>query len=134
MCSTFQISHMNSSKPSDDQKTGEITRLVKALGYSADGFKAVASHPAVRLELILAAILIPLALLIGRSPVEKAILIGSVFLVLIVELLNTCVEKTIDRISTDFHPLSKIAKDVGSAAVLLSLVNAAMMWFLLVIL
>jgi len=115
---------MNNAKLSE-----EIQRLKAACGYSMEGLKAISTHPAFRMELIATAILLPLALLLAHSGVERALLVGSLFLVLIVELLNTGVEKAIDRISTDIHPLSKLAKDVGSAAVLLSLVNAAVIWF-----
>jgi diacylglycerol kinase (ATP) len=124
---------MNSSKPSDVKASGEINRLIKAFGHTVDGFKAVVKHPAFALELIVASALIPFALFFGHSGIERAVLIGSVLLVLMVELLNTCVETTIDRISKDIHPLSKLAKDIGSAAVFASLVNAVVMWLLIVV-
>jgi diacylglycerol kinase (ATP) len=124
---------MKNSKPSEGNASGECARLIKALSHTVDGFKAVAPHPAFRLELIFASLLIPLALFIGHSGLERAVLIGSVMLVLMVELLNTCVETTIDRISKDIHPLSKLAKDIGSAAVFLSLVNVVVMWLLIIV-
>ena len=80
---------------------------------------------------MLALVLIPLGLYLGKTGVERALLVGSVLLVLIVELLNSAVEAAVDRISTELHELSKRAKDLGSAAVLLSLVNLATVWLLI---
>jgi diacylglycerol kinase (ATP) len=82
------------------------------------------------MELILVAALTPLALWLGESPVERALLIGCLVLVLIVELLNSAIEATVDRISFENHRLAKRAKDIGSAAVMLSLVNAGVIWLL----
>ncbi len=121
---------MNSSKPS---KTSECQRLKAAFGYSLDGLKSIYPHAAFRIELWVCAAAIPAALLLAHSGVERALLIGSLFIVLITELLNTGIETAIDRISADIHPLSKLAKDVGSAAVLLSLVNAATVWFMVLL-
>jgi diacylglycerol kinase (ATP) len=123
---------MNSSKPSDG-KTSEFRRLVAAFGHSFEGLKTVAAHPAFRIELLACAVMAPLAVILGKNSVERALLIGSLLLVLIVELLNTAVERAIDRISTELHPLSKQAKDIGSAAVLLSLVNAGAIWFFIIL-
>lgn len=109
----------------------EIKRLKAAFGYSMDGFKAAWQEPAFRLEMILCIIAIPAALIFADSNIEKAILIGSLFLVLITELLNTGIEKAIDRVSLEIHPLSKKAKDIASAAVLLSLINAAVIWLVI---
>ena len=83
------------------------------------------------MELILVAVLAPLALWLGESGVERALLIGSLVLVLIVELLNSAIEATVDRISFENHRLAKRAKDIGSAAVMLSLVNAGLVWLLI---
>ncbi len=106
-----------------------FTRLRNALLYSIDGLKAaVGNEDAFRQELLLALVLIPLAFLLHRSGVGRALMIGSVILVLIVELLNSAVEATVDRISIENHHLAKRAKDLGSAAVLLSLVNLATVW------
>lgn len=77
--------------------------------------------------------LTPAALWLGRTGVERALLIGCLILVLIVELLNSAIEATVDRISLDQHPLAKRAKDIGSAAVMLSLVNAAVVWLLILL-
>ena len=77
--------------------------------------------------------LTPAALWLGRTGVERALLIGCLILVLIVELLNSAIEATVDRISLDQHPLAKRAKDIGSAAVMLSLANAAVVWLLILL-
>lgn len=108
-----------------------LKRLLNATRYSLSGLAAAARHEeAFRQELILAAVLVPLAWWIGRSGVERALLAGSVLVVLIVELLNSAVEATVDRISLEDHLLAKRAKDIGSAAVMLSLVTAALVWLL----
>jgi diacylglycerol kinase (ATP) len=124
---------MNSSKRSDGNPPNEFQRLIAAFGYSFEGLKAVLPHPAFRAELLASAVMAPIALVLGDNGMERALLIGCLFLVLIVELLNTAVETAIDRISKEHHPLSKLAKDIGSAAVLLSLVNAGVIWFLIVL-
>jgi diacylglycerol kinase (ATP) len=85
------------------------------------------------MELILAVLLTPLALWLGHTGVERALLIGSLIVVLIVELLNSAVEATVDRISFENHRLAKRAKDIGSAAVMLSLVNAGVVWLLIIL-
>lgn len=114
-------------------KTG-LRRLVNAAGYSISGFAAAARHEdAFRQELALAAVLVPLGLWLGASGVERALLVGSVLLVLIVELLNSAVEATVDRVSLEDHSLAKRAKDIGSAAVMLSLVNVAVIWLLILV-
>ena len=82
------------------------------------------------MEVALAAVLLPIALLMPLGGLEKALLIGSVFLVLIVELINSALEATLDRISLEEHPLAGRAKDVGSAAVFVSLVNLASVWII----
>jgi diacylglycerol kinase (ATP) len=108
-------------------------RLLSATRNSLAGFgEAVRCEDAFRQELIVAALLVPLALWIGKGAVERALLIGSVLLVLVVELLNSAVEATVDRISFENHRLAKRAKDIGSAAVMLTLVNAAVIWLLIV--
>jgi len=109
-------------------KTG-LRRLLNAFNYSVSGLcEAFRNEAAFRQELLLAVILIPLALLSRRSGCEKAILVGSVMLVIIVELLNSAVENLTDRVSLEIHPLAKRAKDLGSAAVLISLCALAMVW------
>ena len=109
-------------------KTG-LRRLINAAGYSISGLAAAARHEdAFRQELMLAAVLIPLGLWLGKSGVERALLVGSVLLVLTVELLNSAIEATVDRVSLDDHNLAKRAKDIGSAAVLVSLINVLLVW------
>jgi diacylglycerol kinase (ATP) len=109
-----------------------VRRLINATRNSFAGFaEAVRCEDAFRQELLLAAVLVPVALWSGRSGVERALLAGSVVLVLVVELLNSAVEATVDRISFDNHRLAKRAKDIGSAAVMLSLANAGMIWLLI---
>jgi len=114
-------------------KTG-LQRLWNAFGYSLAGFRAAYKHEdAFRQEALLAVILIPLAVWLPVSLIGKALMIGSVLLVIIVELLNSAVEATVDRISLDSHDLAKRAKDIGSAAVLVSLVNAIVIWGLVLL-
>jgi diacylglycerol kinase (ATP) len=111
-------------------KTG-IRRLLNAFGYSVHGFTSAFRHEdAFRQEVLLAAVLIPIALVLDVGGIGKAMMIASVLLVLIVELLNSAIEAAVDRISLDRHSLSKRAKDIGSAAVFLSLVNVAAVWAL----
>ena len=98
------------------------------------GLAAAAKHEdAFRQELILVVLLAPVALWLGNTGVERALLIGSLILVLIVELLNSAVEATVDRISFENHRLAKRAKDIGSAAVMLALVNAGVVWLLIIL-
>src|SRR5213594_2446740 len=112
-------------------KTG-VERLWNALGYSLQGMASAFRHEdAFRQECLLAAFLIPAALLIPVGGTERALMIASVLLVLIVELLNSAVEAAVDRISLENHLLAKRAKDIGSAAVFLSLSNAAAVWILI---
>jgi len=114
-------------------KTG-LTRLANAFGYSIAGTLAAFKHEdAFRQEVILSAALIPLALYLGQTVIEQALMITSILLVIIVELLNSSVEATVDRISVKRHKLSKRAKDIGSAAVFFSLINATVIWFLLLV-
>jgi len=112
-------------------KTG-IRRLINAFGYSLEGFKAAFVHEdAFRQEVFLAVVLIPLAIYLGDSPVEQAMLIASVLLVLIVELLNSAIEAAVDHTSTEHHALAKQAKDIGSAAVFIALLIVAVVWGLI---
>ena len=109
--------------------TTGLQRIVRACGHSARGLAdALRSESAFRQECLLAVVLIPAAFWVGRRPTEVALLIGSVLLVLIVELLNSAVEAAIDRISLDLHDLSRRAKDFGSAAVALSLLLCVLIW------
>lgn len=109
----------------------ELQRIVDATRVSLEGVAAAARHErAFRLELAALAIAAPLAWWLGDNGVERALLIASVLLVLIVELVNSAVEATVDRISLERHELAKRAKDLGSAAVMLSIANAAIVWLL----
>lgn len=109
-------------------KTG-VRRVLNALRYSMDGLRAAyTGEDAFRQETLLAAVLIPLALWLPVSGIGKALMIASVLLVLAVELINSAIEAVVDRISLDRHALSKRAKDLGSAAVLLALINVAAVW------
>ncbi len=115
-----------------DNSNKGISRLVNATRFSWQGLRAAYKHEeAFRQEawgLILA---VPLALWLGDSGVEKALMIGSVLLLLIVELLNSAVEAAIDRIGAERHELSGRAKDMGSAAVLLATIHVIVVWFLI---
>jgi len=108
-------------------RTG-FNRMWHAAGYSIAGLRAGWKEAAFRLEATLSFVLLPLAFWVGRSWVEVALLAGSVLLVMMVELLNTGIETAIDRIGPEWHALSKRAKDMGSAAVFLSLVLAGGIW------
>lgn len=109
-------------------KTG-VRRVWNAFHYSLAGLKAAyAGEDAFRQEVALSAILIAAAFVVHVSHVERALMIAVVLLVLIVELLNSAVEAVVDRVSLDRHHLSKRAKDIGSAAVLIALLNVAVVW------
>jgi len=109
-------------------KTG-LRRVWNALHYSMAGLQAAFRHEnAFRQELLLSVLLISASFFLPVNGLGRALMIGSVFLVLIVELLNSAVEAVVDRVSLEHHILSKRAKDVGSAAVLLSLINVVVVW------
>lgn len=106
-----------------------LARILYATGYSWCGLKAAFRlEAAFRQELFAAAILIPAALWLGRSGVERALLVGSVLLVLVVELLNSALEAAVDRFGDEWHDLCGRAKDMGSAAVMFSLINVVAIW------
>ena len=123
---------MGSDVPSviqDRPKLSGLRRLLLAFVNSWQGFKgAFRSEAAFRQEVALAVVLLPLGAWLGKTPVEKALLVSSVLLVLIVELLNTGIETVVDRIGLERHELSGLAKDVGSTAVLLSFGVLAVIW------
>ena len=111
-----------------------LRRVWNALNYSLSGLRAAyLNEDAFRQETLLATLMIPLALILPSSGIGKAMMIGSVLLVLIVELLNSAIEAAVDRISLDHHRLSKRAKDIGSAAVLITLLNVLATWALVMI-
>ena len=114
-------------------KTG-LQRLLNACGYSLHGFASAFRHEdAFRQEVLMALILIPIAVHMPASGVGKALMVASVLLVLIVELLNSGIEAVTDRISLEDHVLAKRAKDMGSAAVMISLLNVPIVWLLVLI-
>lgn len=109
-----------------------LRHLIKAAGYSLSGLKAAWQHEsAFRQEAALIAVLVPIGLWLGRSGVERALLIGSCMIVVVVELLNSAVEAVVDRTGLDHHPLAGRAKDLGSAAVFISLATVTVVWALI---
>ncbi|MBY8202077.1 diacylglycerol kinase [Vibrio fluvialis] len=116
---------IKSGKPGDKG----LRRIIKATKYSFQGFQAALKHEAaVRQELALLLILTPVSLLLDVTNIEKVLLIGSLFIILITELLNSAVEAIVDLVGTEYHELSGRAKDIGSAAVFVALANAAVVW------
>ncbi len=114
-------------------KTG-LARIINAAGYSWAGLAAAFRHEdAFRQEVFLALLLIPLAVVLGETGIERALMIGAVLGVLIVELLNSALEAAVDRISLEHHQLIKRAKDMGSAAVMIALANVAIVWGLVLL-
>lgn len=111
-----------------------VTRLIKATGYSLAGLRAAYRHEqAFRQESWLLVILAPLAFYLSAENMERALLIGSWLLVMVVELLNSAIEATVDRMGDEWHELAGQAKDIASAAVMLALLLAVMVWVLLLI-
>lgn len=109
-------------------KTG-MRRILNAAGYSWAGLRAALRHEgAFRQEVLLFVVSLPLAVYLGNTGIERALLIAPLFGVLIVELLNAALEALADRVSLEHHPLIKRAKDMGSAAVLLALANVLVVW------
>lgn len=116
------------------KSVGGLSRIVRALGYSFNGLQlALRIESAFRQELILAAILVPIACFLTLPALERLALIASIALVLIVELVNSSIEAAVDRISLDHHRLSGRAKDLGSAAVLLALMLCMLTWGLIAV-
>lgn len=106
-----------------------LTRLIDAAGYSRLGLEAAwKNEAAFRQELVLAVFLLPLGAWLGENGAERALLMGSLLLVLIVEVLNSGLEAVVDRIGPELHPLAGRAKDMGSAAVLLALLTVGVVW------
>ncbi|CAM8384343.1 diacylglycerol kinase [Candidatus Methylopumilus planktonicus] len=114
-------------------KTG-LRRLMNAFSYSIAGTLAAFKHEdAFRQEVFLAVVLTPVALYFGETAIDQALMISSLLFIIVVELLNSSIEATVDRISVKHHKLAKRAKDIGSAAVFFSLINATVIWFLLLV-
>jgi diacylglycerol kinase (ATP) len=124
------MSHEPAKSAIDEFKGKQgLTRLINALGYSKDGLCAAwQNEAAFREEVLLAAVAFPLAFYLGHTGIERALMAGSIIVILIVEILNSAVEAVVDKASPEKHELAKRAKDMGSAAVLLSLLNAAVIW------
>ena len=111
------------------RSAGDVGRVIRATGYSLSGLRAALSKEAAfRQEVILFMVFAPLGAWLGRSGVERALLVGSLVVVMVVELLNSAVEATVDRISKKHHKLSGRAKDMGSAAVYVSIAQALLVW------
>lgn len=114
-------------------KTG-LVRIVHACGYSMNGLRAAWRHEAAfRQEAVLVLLLLPLALWLGTSGLERAVLAGSLFLVLIAELFNSGIEAVVDRVDNEWHELCGRAKDIASAAVFLALLNVTVTWALILL-
>jgi len=112
--------------------TRGLAHVINAAGYSMKGLKAAFIHEeAFRLELMAMVVMLPLAIWLGQSAVEMALLIGSLLLVLFAELVNSAIEAVVDRIGVEHHELSGRAKDIGSAGVFIALIIVAVVWGLL---
>jgi len=109
------------------------SHLVKALFWSLQGLAAAWQETAFRQEIALLCLFVPLAFILERSGLERAVLLGSLMLILLAELFNSAIEAAIDRIGPEHHPLSGRAKDLASAAVLIALLNAALVWLLILL-
>jgi diacylglycerol kinase (ATP) len=118
----------------DRNKPSGLLRLFRAFGYSMRGLAGVYKHEAAfRQELLLAVILIPAGIYLGHNGIERALLIGSVLFVLVVEILNSGIEAVVDRVGMERHELSGLAKDLGSAAVFVSLAMVVITWGLVLL-
>lgn len=114
------------------KKPTGLTRIIKAGGYSLAGIKAAWNHEAAfRQEIVALAVLIPLGLFLGQSGIEGAVLLLSVMMVMVTELVNSAIEAVVDRIGLEQHPLAGRAKDLGSAAVFISIAIAVLVWILI---
>ena len=117
-----------------DQGPKGLSRIFKATGYSFQGLKAAYIHEAAfRQEVWLAVILLPLGFWLGQSDVEKALLVSVIFLVLLMELMNSAIEAVVDRFGSEHHELAGRAKDIGSAAVFISLLAVLTIWGIILI-
>lgn len=115
------------------ENKANFQRIIRAMGYSMKGLKSTYIYEAAfRQELGLAIIFIPLGFYLGDTAIEKVLLVGSTLLVLIVELLNSAVEAVVDRVGSEYHELSGRAKDIGSAAVFVTMLLFAITWLLLI--
>src|SRR5271166_7165965 len=116
----------------DRAKPTGITRILRAFGYSLQGLRHTwREEAAFRQELVLSAVVVPAGLYLGHSGVERALLVSPMLLILVVEMLNSAVEAVVDRSGTERHPLAGMAKDMGSAAVMLSFILLGTVWLLI---
>ena len=114
-----------------DWMTRGFEHLVKATGYSLAGLRAAVKHEeAFRQELLALVIVVPVALWLGKSGIERALLLGSCLLVIVIELVNSAIEAVVDRIGSERNELAGRAKDLGSAAVFCAIVLAIVVWLL----
>jgi diacylglycerol kinase (ATP) len=119
---------------SEYNPAGGFTRIIRAFGYSIQGLRACYRHEAAfRQETLAATVLVPLGLWLGGNGVERSLLVGSWLLVMIVELLNSAIEATVDRFGPEHHELSGRAKDIGSASVFLAISLATAVWGLILV-
>ncbi|ARB93223.1 diacylglycerol kinase [Legionella longbeachae] len=110
-----------------------ISKIQEATAYSLCGLKAAFQNEfAFRLELLAATIALPCAFFLGSTAIERALLIGTLFIILIAELLNSAIETTLNRIDLAWNPLTKRAKDMGSAAILIAIINAIIIWTIII--
>lgn len=122
---------MNPKPPRPDKGMTGPSRLVRAFGSTFSGFRAAwREEEAFRQECLFAVLAVPLGLWLGTNGIERALLVGPVFFLLAIELVNSAVEATVDRIGTERHPLSGLAKDLGSAAVFVAFVLIGLNWLL----
>jgi diacylglycerol kinase (ATP) len=127
----FSVPHETDPATSPYKGRRGLRRIWNACSYSLEGFAAAFTHEAAfRQEVLLAAVLVPIALAVPAGGAGKALMIGSVLMVLVVELLNSAVEAVTDRVSLENHLLAKRAKDLGSAAVMVALLNVPVVWLL----
>ncbi len=111
-----------------------MQRILLAFVYSAQGLRHAWRHEAAfRQEAVVAAVLTPTALFVGRTGVERAVLIAPLFFILVIELLNTAIEAVVDRFGAERHPLAGMAKDMGSAAVMLSFALLVAVWLFILV-
>jgi diacylglycerol kinase (ATP) len=124
----------NESNPQMPPKGKGVSRLIAATGFSLAGLKAAVQHEeAFRLEVVIFCILAPAGLWLGQSRVEQLLLVGSLFIVLLMELINSALEATIDRSGSEYHILAGRAKDIGSATVFVALLLVVFTWGMLLL-
>jgi|LGVD01.1.fsa_nt_gb diacylglycerol kinase (ATP) len=124
-----------SEQPDTNKPHGAgYSRVIKAFYCSLAGIREAWNHEAAfRQEVLLCMLLFPVALVLGKSGVERALLVSCLFLILITEIVNTAVEAAIDRVGPERNPLSKLAKDLGSSAVFLSIIHCAVVWLFVIL-